>query len=144
MKLNAGVDDVIELIIKGIAWALQTQARRNVLAGALLAVILFHIGWVCGWFTPFGIGRPFIVRSEFAELQGQVKEILSNEALSRQETNFIKTQLIEGSIRAKLSTRCATSDQKFKAELSREIEKLETDYFAINHGGYKQPACDEL
>lgn len=99
---------------------------------------------------------PYVHRSELlsamhnlSQSDGDIEHVVKtmSDRADKQDArlDFIERAEIESSIRAKLITRCMTSDRNFRDELTAEIDQLESQYYRLTNGqGYRQPSCNEL
>lgn len=108
----------------------QTRWRWVVFASivGLSASLSMHIAIACGYLPS--------VSSGFA--------LESDQKATARRIDLIATLSIQGEIRAKTLELCHERSQDKRAELNRDIDKLQYEYKEVAGEWYVVPACDKL
>lgn len=109
----------------------EQQRWRWVVFSAILIIgsgLVIHVVIACGLIPQLSTG--FALSTSVGDLKSQV--------------SLIAAQSLETSMRNKITDRCRAKDASFKQELTEDIDKLDREYFSIEHTYYREPTCESL
>lgn len=109
---------------------LNKSQMRLVFRIGWVLLVTFHILWICGWLAFMGLEAPYAHASDMAALQRSV-QVTEKITLSQE-------------IRSEMVVRCRTKDQDAKDSISRYIESLQNEYWALTHERYPEVPCANI
>jgi hypothetical protein len=93
-----------------------------------MALVYFHILWVCGWLAFLGLEVPFAKADDFKRLNAAV-QISAKLNIARE-------------IRDQVQARCSTRDYNTRRAFDSAIETLQLEYMTVTGGQrYPEPPC---
>lgn len=89
------------------------------------AVIVFHIGWVCGWMEPLGFPAPFAKADTVDKLE--------------RKTDVLLRAAVDTALRGLLEARCQVTGQRELDVIDREINIQKAEWHALTKREWIEP-----
>ena len=110
-----------------LTFGLTREQMKGVFMFSWRFVIIFHIAWVCGWLTSFGLGPPFASAGDLVELK-KAAELTNRLALIRE-------------LRLQQEALCQLPASVARSAVQSTIDRLRADYTSLTGQQYPEGKC---
>jgi hypothetical protein len=120
--------ELIEFLISSVGL---TKQQMTFLTRTFWVVFVsFHILWVCGWLTVFGLAPPFASAVESSQIIQDIKD----ERIERLDRDILTIR----------TSQCQATDPKAKAQYTERLQELINKYWQVAQRAPRVPGCDEV
>jgi len=148
MEASDSAKDVNFLFKIGGVGFLTPKQQVMLLRFFWMALVTFHIGWVCGWLRPMGLDPPFVHSHEFSSAIGKLesanKETLDSVMSLGEEVHGDRNYRLEHDIEETRAKECHATTTDIKQVLANQLTDLVERYTKLNKGEQPRiPGCEE-